>query len=84
MAGIPAVFTLIPESIEEEIVAESAEHELVELTLHELVAIHLVNFTLALTNSALSTQTSQRTIQRPLADVFLDFLEIHQHFSSGW
>ena len=70
MAGVPTVFALIAGRIEQELVAERAEDDLVELPLDELVAVHLVNFALALTDSALTTETP--CIQRAFPDILLD------------
>jgi hypothetical protein len=56
VASIPAVFTLVTECIEEELIAERAEDELVELLLDELVSIHFVDLILAFTDSALSAK----------------------------
>ena len=72
VARVSTIFTLISGSIEQEVVAERAQHELVELPLNELVAIHLVHLALALAHGALTTETTERSVQRPLANIFLD------------
>jgi hypothetical protein len=71
VTSIPTIFTLIPKSIEQEVVAKGAEHELIELALDELMPIHLVNFILAFPDGSLTAQ-ALRTIQRPLAHVLFD------------
>ena len=72
MARITTIFTLISGSIEQEVVAERAQHELVEFSLDKLVAVHLVHLALALAHGALTTETTERSVQRPLANIFLD------------
>ena len=71
MAGVPTVFALIAGRIEQELVAERAQDDLVELALDELVSVHFVDLIFALTNGTLTTETS-RGIEGPLADVLLD------------
>ncbi len=71
MTGVPAILALIPDGVEQELVAESAEDNLVELQLDELVSVHLVHLVLALADCSLTSDTA-RSIERPLADVLLD------------
>ena len=71
MARVSTVFALVPNCVEQELVAERAEDDLVELPLHELVSVHLVDFILALTNSSLTAKTAG-SVDRPLANVLLD------------
>lgn len=71
MASVLAVFALISDGVEKELVAERAEDNLVELPLNEFVAIHLVNFLFAGANSALTAEPS-RTIDSTLSDILLD------------
>ena len=71
MAGVPTVFALIAGRIEQELVAERAEDDLVELPLDELVTVHLVDLILALADGALTAETA-RSVEWPLADVLLD------------
>jgi hypothetical protein len=52
---IPAIFALISGGVEEELIAVGAQHDLVELLWHELVAVHLVNL-LALSHSDLTSK----------------------------
>lgn len=52
VAGISAIFALVSTPLEKELVAEGAEDDLVELTLNELVAVHLVDFSLSHSDSA--------------------------------
>ena len=70
MARVATIFALISGSIEQKVVAECAQHELVELPLDELVTVHLVHLALALAHGALTAKTS---IDRPLAHVLLDY-----------
>ena len=69
MAHVSAVLALVSRGIEQELVAERAEHKLVELALDELVAVHLMHLVLLLAHSALAPETR---INRPLAHVLLD------------
>ena len=71
VAGVPTVLALVASRIQQEFVAERAQDDLVELPLDELVAVHLVDFVLALTDCTLTAETP-RGIQRPLTDVLLD------------
>ena len=71
MARVPAVFALVSDGVQKELVAEGAENDLVELPLHELVPVHLVYLILALTDGTLTAETA-RSVERPLANVLLD------------
>ena len=71
MARVSTVLALISDSVEQELTAERAKDDLVELPLHELVSIHFVNLIFTLTNRALTAKTA-RGVERPLADVLLD------------
>ena len=71
MARVPTIFALIANRVQKELVAERAEYDLVELSLHEFVAVHLVNFILPLANRTLSSQSARR-VERPLSHVLLD------------
>ena len=71
MTGVPTVLALVSGRVEQKLVAEGTEDDLVELPLDELVAVHLVDFVLALTDCTLTAETP-RGIQRPLTDVLLD------------
>lgn len=62
MACIPTIFALISKGVEKEVVTESAQHELIELSLYEFVTIHLMDFTLAFPDCSLATETAERTI----------------------
>ena len=55
MASIPAVFALETKRIEKKLVAECAKNNLVELFLDEFMTVHLVHFTLAFANGALTS-----------------------------
>ena len=57
VAGVVAVGTLHARRVFEEIAAERAAHDVVELLLHKLVAILFDDLFLALTNSTLATKT---------------------------
>ena len=72
VAGISTIFTLISQCIEKEVVAERAQHQLIELLLDELVSIHFVNFAFPFSDRTLTTETA-RGIQRTLAHVLLDW-----------
>jgi len=72
VASVPAVFTLIAESVQQEVIAESTENQLVELLLDEFVPIHLMYLVLAFTNSTLTT----KGFHRPLSDVLLDEVQL--------
>lgn len=56
MTGVLAVLALHPGRVFEELAAERAAHNVVELLLDELVAVHLVDVLLSLADSALSSQ----------------------------
>lgn len=66
---ISTVLALVSSSIEKELAAECTKNDLVKLFLNEFMAIHFMHFALALTNSALPTETAG--IQRPLANILL-------------
>lgn len=70
MAGVSAVFALISGSLQQEIAAVRAHHDLVELARDKLVPIHLVYFTRTHAHGALTAQLP--SIQRTSADIFLD------------
>lgn len=71
MATIAAVLTLIP-GIDEELAAICALHELVELSLNELVSVHFVDLALAHAHGTLPSETTRHSIERPFSDIFLD------------
>lgn len=58
VARVFAVLALHPRALEEELAAERAQHDGVELLLDKLVAVLLVDLLLALANGALSTQST--------------------------
>jgi len=58
VASVLAFLALHAGRVLEELGAESAAHNVVELLLNELVAVHLVNLLLALTDSTLTPETS--------------------------
>lgn len=62
---------MIPDGVEQELVAEGAKDDLVELPLDELVSVHLVHLVLALADCTLTSEPT-RSIERPLADVLLN------------
>lgn len=55
---VSTVLALISKSIEEEIIAKSAKHELIELPLNEFVTVHFVNLALAFPDSTLTPETT--------------------------
>lgn len=57
VAGVLAVIALHAGRVFEKISAQRTAHDVVELALHKLVAVHFVDFLLALTNSALAAKT---------------------------
>lgn len=57
VASVLAVLTLHTGRVLEEVAAQRTSHDVVELVLDELVAVHLVDLLLALTDSALSAKT---------------------------
>lgn len=71
VARVLAVLALVPECIHQELAAEGAEDDLVELPLHELVPVHLVDFVLPGTHGTLSAETT-RSVESTLADILLD------------
>ena len=58
VASVLAVLALHACGILEEVPTECAAHDVVELVLNELVPVHLVDFFLPLTDSALSAKTN--------------------------
>lgn len=60
VAGIFAVLALHTGRVLEEVTTECTAHDVVELPLHKLVSIHIVNFLLSLANSTLSTQSGAK------------------------
>lgn len=56
MTGVLAVLTLHSGRVLEEVAAKSTSHDVVELLRYKLVAVHLVNKLLALTNSSLTVE----------------------------
>ena len=54
---ILAIFALHACRVLKEVAAQCTTHNVVELVLHELVSVHLVDFLLSLTDSALSPKT---------------------------
>lgn len=69
MTGVSTIFTLIANTVKKELAAEGAHDDLVELATEEFVAIHLVDFVLALANGTLTSKTS---IQGAFAQILLD------------
>lgn len=78
VAGILAVFALHTSRVLEEISTKRTAHDVVELVLDKLVAVHFVNLFFALSNSALSSQTK---IHLSLS-VFLDEGELELDLAS--
>ena len=76
MTCVPTVLTLVTRSVEQELVAEGTKNDLVELSLHKLVTVHLVHLVLAFAYCALATK--DRRIQRPPTNVLLDYLFVEQ------
>lgn len=72
VTGVSTVFALIPLSGTQELLTERAQDGLVELRLHELVSVHLMDLSPSLTDGSLSAETTGTGIQRPLADIFFD------------
>ena len=68
---VTAILTLISHSVQQELVAEGAENDLVELALNEFMAVHFMDFILALADSGLTGEASG-SVQRALAQVLLD------------
>lgn len=58
VACIATILALIADSVEQEVATEGAQHELVELSLDELVAVHLMDITLALSDGSLTAKAS--------------------------
>lgn len=80
MAGVLAVLALHAGGVLEEIAAKRAAHNVVELVLDELVAVHLVDFLLALTNSALSAKSK---VNRAAVRVRLDEAHLQLDLTCG-
>jgi hypothetical protein len=74
VTSVPTIFALVPGSIEQELAAISAKHNLVKLLWDEFMAIHLVNFT-SFSNGDLTRQTS---VHGAFADIFLNYI-MHQY-----
>ena len=74
MAGVLAVLTLHAGAALEEVAAERTAHDVVELSLHELVSVHLVHFLLALPYGALPTKAE---IHGAAILVLLDEVQAH-------
>ena len=72
MACVLAVFTLHASRVFEEIPAEGAAHDVVELALDKLVAVHFVDLLLPLAHGALAVEAS---IHHAGGPVFLDKVE---------
>lgn len=70
VASVLAVFTLNACTLEEEFAAERACDDGVELLLHKLMTILLVNLLFAFAHGALTAETA--SIVRPLADIRFD------------
>lgn len=68
VTGVSAVLALITEGIEQELAAEGAENELVELLLNEFMSVHLVHLVLAFSNGTLTA----KRFHRAFADILLD------------
>jgi hypothetical protein len=58
VAHIAAVLALIPNSIEKEVVAKGAKHELKELFLNKFVAIHFMHFSFSFPDGTLTPKTA--------------------------
>jgi len=71
VAHVPAILALVPISGSKKVVAESAEDDLEELSLDELMSVHLVYLPLPLLDGALSTESSSG-IEWTTANVLLD------------
>jgi hypothetical protein len=59
---VATILTLVSYRVQEEITAEGTQHELVELPLDKLVAVHLVNITLAFPDGALTSEAAKTSI----------------------
>lgn len=75
MTGVLAIFTLHACRVLEEIPTECTAHDVVKLVLYELVAVHLVNLLLALTDSSLSSKT-QVNLSSDLVGLFEAHLKL--------
>jgi hypothetical protein len=58
VTGVTTVLALITFTGEQKLLAEGAQDWLIELTLNELVAVHLKDIALALSDSALTSETT--------------------------
>ncbi len=72
MTSVTAILTLVAFASEQELLAESTQDWLVELPLNELVAIHLEDIALALSNGTLTAETTLSGFKRALPNVLLD------------
>ena len=77
MACVSTILALVSGSVEQELVAEGAQDDLVELALDEFVAVHLVHLVLALAHGTLTAKTSG-SVQWPLAYILLDCRHIER------
>lgn len=80
VASVFAVLALHAGRVFEEIAAESTAHDVVELMLDKLVAVHLVDFLLALADGALSTETD---VDGSSIFVLLDKVHLELDLSHG-
>jgi hypothetical protein len=55
VAGVSTILALITKSIEQEVIAKGAEHELIELPLNELMSVHLVHLVFAFSDGSLTS-----------------------------
>ena len=69
VASVSTIFALVADGVEQELAAERAQDDLVELALDELVPVHLVHLALALAHGALAPEAG---VDGPLAHVLLD------------
>ena len=70
MAGVATVFALVPNGIKKELAAKGTQDELIELSLYEFMAVHLMYFILAFAHGTL---TAKASIDRPFPDILLDY-----------
>lgn len=75
VAGVLAVLALHARSLEQELAAEGAEDDGVELLGDEFVTVLLVDRLLALADGALTTETTTLGVEGALADVRLDCVD---------
>ena len=76
MTRVATVLTLISDSVQEEIAAEGTQHELVELPLDELVAVHFVDIAFAFPDRSLTPEASKASIQRAFSNILLYCLKL--------